>query len=99
MTSRFLLLALCGVVFIGTPVRAESWHLPGWSARAVVEIPQPLPDASIDTAGVRVLCQGRGQPQGSDYRVLDAAGKPVPFQLLFHDGSRYSLIAFQAASP
>src|SRR5262249_54175689 len=78
---------------------ADPWHLPGWQARAVVEIPQPLADASVDSAAVKVLCQGRARPDGSDYRVLDAAGKPVPFQLAFHDASRYSLIAFRAANP
>jgi hypothetical protein len=64
-----------------------------------VEIPQPLADAGVDTAGVKVLCQGRGKADGSDYRVLDAAGKAVPFQLMFHDGARYSLISFRATNP
>jgi tetratricopeptide (TPR) repeat protein len=53
----------------------------------------------VDTAGVKVLCQGRAKPDGSDYRVLDAAGKPVSFQLVYHDAERYSLISFQAANP
>jgi tetratricopeptide (TPR) repeat protein len=78
---------------------ADPWHLPGWQARAVVEIPQPLADAKVDTAAARVLCQGQAKADGSDYRVLDAAGKPVPFQLTFHDAGRYSLIAFRATNP
>jgi tetratricopeptide (TPR) repeat protein len=58
-----------------------------------------LADAGVDTAGVKVLCQGRGKADGSDYRVLDAAGKAVSFQLMFHDAARYSLISFRAANP
>jgi tetratricopeptide (TPR) repeat protein len=80
-------------------VAADPWHLNGWSARAIVDIPKPLDDKTIDTAAVKVLCQGRGKPDGGDYRVIDSAGKPVPFQLMFHDGARYSLISFRAADP
>jgi tetratricopeptide (TPR) repeat protein len=76
---------------------ADAWHLPGWLARAVVEIPAPSAEPGVDTAGVKVLCQGRARPDGADYRVLDAAGKAVPFQLMYHDAERYSLISFQAA--
>jgi hypothetical protein len=36
---------------------------------------------------------------GAISRVLDAEGRPVPFQLMFHDGDRYALIAFRAADP
>src|SRR5262249_13849405 len=97
--ARTFLLVLCASLVSSSHAQSEPWHLSGWNARAVVEIPQPLPDASIDTASVKVLCQGRGKPDGSDYRVVDVAGKPVPFQLMFHDGSRYSLISFQATNP
>ncbi len=94
------LLALLGCLFVTLPSKAaDPWHLAGWSARAVVEVPTPLADKTIDTAAVKVLCQGRAKADGSDYRVLDSAGKPVPFQLTFHDASRYSLISFRAADP
>jgi tetratricopeptide (TPR) repeat protein len=73
--------------------------LSGWQARVVVEVPQPSAEAGVDTAAVRVLCQGQAKPDGSDYRVLDAAGRPLPFQLTFHDAARYSLIAFRADNP
>jgi hypothetical protein len=89
-----LLIILCGE----SASRAdEPWHLSGWSVRAVVEISPSSASPGTDTAALRVLCQGRGKPDGSDYRVLDAAGKPVPFQLAFHDAGRYSLISFRAA--
>jgi tetratricopeptide (TPR) repeat protein len=78
---------------------ADPWHLAGWQARAVVEIPTPSTEPGVDTAGVKVLCQGRAKPDGSDYRVVDAAGKPVPFQLMFHDAQRYSLLSFRADNP
>src|SRR5262249_54290463 len=93
-------LALLGVLFVGsaTPA-ADPWHLPGWQARAVVEIPKLATEKGVDTAGVRILCQGKAKAGGSDYLVLDAAGKPVPFQLMFHDAERYSLLSFRAADP
>lgn len=73
---------------------AENWHLADWSSRAAVEIAEPV--AGVDTAAVKVLCQGRAKLDGSDFRVLDQAGQPVPFQLTFHDASRYALISFRA---
>jgi tetratricopeptide (TPR) repeat protein len=100
MIRRTLVPGLLTIALGITPTRAaDLWHLPGWHARAVVEIAQPLPDTAVDTAAARVLCQGRAKPDGSDYRVLDAAGKPVPFQLTSHDAGRYSLVAFRAEHP
>jgi tetratricopeptide (TPR) repeat protein len=98
--QRTALYGLAAVLLVGSPVRAaDPWQLPEWQARAVVEIAKPLDDPGVDTAAARVLCQGRAKPDGSDYRVLDAAGKPVPFQLTFHDADRYSLVAFRADHP
>lgn len=93
-------LVLLSVIFILPAASAAvPWHLPGWQARAVVEIPKPSTEAGVDTAGVRILCQGKAKADGSDYRVLDADGKPVPFQLMFYDAERYFLLAFRAANP
>ncbi len=70
------------------PARAaDPWHLPGWSVRAVVEVARGQAGPDADTAGVRILGQGRGKDDGADFRVLDAGGKPVPFQVAFHDAS------------
>jgi tetratricopeptide (TPR) repeat protein len=100
MIRRTLAPGLLTIVLGITPAgAADPWHLPDWHARAAVEIAQPLPAAAVDTAAARVLCQGRAKADGSDYRVLDAAGKPVPFQLTFHDAGRYSLVAFRADRP
>jgi tetratricopeptide (TPR) repeat protein len=78
---------------------ADPWHLPSWQARAIVSIPKPSTESGVDTAAVKVLCQSRAKADGSDYRVLDAAGKPLPFQLTFHDAARYSLVSFRCADP
>jgi PKD repeat protein len=78
-------------------VIADDWHLADWSVRATVEIAEPV--GGVDTAAVKVLCQGGVKPDGSDFRVLNAAGEAVPFQLTFHNASRYALIAFKAESP
>lgn len=91
LTLVFLIAAPAGA--------ADPWHLGGWQARAVVEIVTPSAEAGVDTAGVKVLCQGKAKPDGSDYRVLDAAGKAVPFQVMYHDPDRYSLISFRATDP
>lgn len=96
--SKIFLTSLL-VLLSGTVARSsETWHLTGWSARAVIEISKPAA-GSVDTAVVKVYCQGRGKPDASDYRVLDMAGNPIPFQLTFHNASRYSLIAFRASKP
>ena len=78
---------------------ADPWHLAAWQARAIVSVPKPLPEAGVDTAAVKILCQGQAKPDGTDYRVVDSAGKPVPFQITFHDPARYSLISFRAIDP
>ncbi len=82
-----------------TALAADPWRLPDWTARAVVEIPTPSSEEGVDAAGVKILCQGRAKPDGSDYRVLDADGKPVPFQLDFHDADHYSLLTFKVDNP
>jgi len=87
------------LLLTGPRVHAQAWHLSDWPARAVVEIRQPLSDAGVDTAAARVLTLGKTLADGRDYRVLDEAGKPVPFQLTFHDPARYSLLAFRAVNP
>ena len=76
---------------------AIPWHLDGWQERAVVEITEPAAEAGVDTAAVRILLQGRAQADGRDIRVLDVQGKPVPFQLTWHDPARTALVAFRAA--
>src|SRR5438034_5782584 len=76
-------------------VAADPWHLSGWNARGVVEVGKASADAVCDVCGVKVLCQGRARADGSDYRVVDSAGKALPFQLCFHDHERYSLISFR----
>jgi tetratricopeptide (TPR) repeat protein len=92
-------LGLAGLLLllIGADSQTAPWHLPQWHERAIVTVPKSA-DAQVDTAAVRVLCQGHARPDGADLRVLDAAGSPVPFQVAFHDSARYSLISFRSAN-
>lgn len=78
---------------------AAPWQLQGWQQRAVVKIATPADEKQCDTAAVKVLCQGQSRPDGADYRVLDDQGRPLPFQVAFHDATRYSLISFRATEP
>jgi tetratricopeptide (TPR) repeat protein len=96
---RVVVLTICFGLVAASRGQSQSWHLPGWSTRAVIEIPHPSTEPGVDTAGVKILCQGRGKADGSDYRVIDSSGKAVPFQLMFHDGPRYSLISFRVTDP
>jgi tetratricopeptide (TPR) repeat protein len=98
MFQRIVLSSLA-LLWVSSTHAADTWHLSGWQARAVVEVTAPAAEPGVDTAGVRILCQGRAKADGSDYRVLDAAGKPVPFQLMFHDAARYSLLSFRCTDP
>jgi len=100
-TSGIAVLA-CLLLLPASTLTAEdlAWHLPEWGRRVVVAIAEPdAAGPSVDTAGVKVLCQGQVQADGRDYRVLDAAGNAVPFQLVYHDPHRYSLISFRVSDP
>jgi hypothetical protein len=66
MHNHFFWLAITILTTASTVQAADLWHLPGWQARAVVEIPKPLTEPGVDTAGVKVLCQGRAKPDGRD---------------------------------
>lgn len=75
---------------------AAPWHLAGWQERAVVEIAEVAAGSDVDTAGVKVLLQGKGRPDGNDLRVIDAGGQPVPFEVTWHDAPHYALLSFRA---
>lgn len=94
--AAFTVSALIACPF-GQCAQAE-WHLNGWQQRAVVTVPHPQADPSVDTAAVKVLCQGDARADGADFRVVDAEGRPLPFQVMFHDAPRYALISFRAAA-
>ena len=51
------------------------WHQDGWRQRAIVDIPKS--SSGVDTAAVRVLCQGHAHADGRDYRVVDAGGNAL----------------------
>lgn len=93
---QFFPTQLAAVIFT---VAAAPWHLDGWQERAVVTIARPADDKDCDTTAVKVLSQGHARPDGADYRVLDDQGRPLPFQIMFHDAARYSLISFRTSDP
>ncbi|HVX13556.1 MAG TPA: PKD domain-containing protein [Pirellulales bacterium] len=87
------------ILLAGAAPADAPWHLAGWQERAVLAIPQPQADGEVDTAAVRILCQGQARPDGADFRLLDAAGQPVPFQVMFCEAPRYALVSFKASDP
>jgi len=58
------------------------WWNDAWSHRQVIEITTPDESGSINTARAEVDTQGLCAPDGRDVRVFDAAGKPVPYEVL-----------------
>lgn len=71
------------------------WHLPAWSHRAVIEVAGGADSAQGDAAGTRIFTCGNLKKDGSDLRLLDEKGAPVPFQLWFAVPDRYAQIAFR----
>jgi hypothetical protein len=79
---------------------ALPWHAEGWKHRALGVASAPAPAAAgHDVVAVRVLHAGRASASGQDYRVFDAAGRPLPYQLDFHDPRRDSLLRFRHPDP
>lgn len=74
------------------------WHAAGWSHRAVVKV-TTTGTAGVDVAQVRVLHAGAARDDGADYRLFDAAGQPVPYEVTYHAPGRDTLISFRAAGP
>ena len=95
--GRVCRVALCALTTV-TASAAEPgpWRLPDWKFRAAIRIVARSDDPDVDAAAVKVLCMGRGREDGADYRVLDAAGASVAYQLVYHDAPRYSWLLFRA---
>ena len=47
-----------------------------------------------DTAAVRIHA-GAAAPTANDYRIFDAAGQRVPYEVTYHDPARDTLISFR----
>jgi len=77
---------------------AVDWHAPGWSHRAVVKV-TAAGSAGVDVAATRLTHAGVARPDGDDYRIFDAAGRPVPYQLVYHAPRWDSLISFRCDRP
>jgi tetratricopeptide (TPR) repeat protein len=90
------LLGVVPLLVVPISIRAaDPWLLSGWNCRAAVEITKTAADKAVDCASVKVLLHGRGKSDGSDFRVIDSSGKPVPFQVTFHDPAHDALITFR----
>jgi tetratricopeptide (TPR) repeat protein len=73
------------------------WHAKGWTHRALVDVTQPG-DGGVDVAAVRIEHIGLASPDGNDFRVFDAGGRAVPFQLTHHTPDRDALLSFRCAA-
>ena len=76
-----------------TASAAAVWHAPGWSYRAQIKIVSN--SGKVDVAAVRICHAGMACEDGRDYRIFDAAGKPVPYQITYHHPRRDTLISFR----
>ena len=72
---------------------AAAWHAEGWPRRAVVEV---AAGGTGDVAAVNVLHNGLVGPEANDLRVFDAAGRPVPYEVTYHNPAIDSWISFRA---
>ena len=78
-----------------TASAAVVWHAPGWSYRAQIKVVSN--SGEVDVAAVRIRHAGMVCEDGRDYRIFNAAGKPVPYQITYHDARRDTLISFRCA--
>ncbi|MCC6581366.1 MAG: PKD domain-containing protein [Phycisphaeraceae bacterium] len=93
-----VILVACGA--IGCPLHAadtDGWPLHGWRYRAVVDLNKPGTPGTpgTDVAAVRIIHNGLARADAGDYRILDAHGKPVPYQVNFHDPRRDTLLSYR----
>ncbi len=77
---------------------ASDWHAPDWPYRAIVDVTEPG-SGGIDVAVVRIFHSGAAAPGGNDYRIFDAAGRPVPYQIVYHHDGRDTLLIFRCDKP
>lgn len=70
----------------------QPWHAAGWRERAVYAVPEADGTKETDVAAVRVLHGGGAAADGRDYRVFDAAGAAVPYEVAYHHPERDALL-------
>jgi hypothetical protein len=83
--------------FFSPVVYGQAWHADGWARRAVVTVTE-LGAAGVDVAAIRIDHAGQAASDAADYRIFDEAGKPVPYEVTFHDPKRFSLISLRATA-
>lgn len=90
----FFITAMCLLVWLFSSDLAlgQPWHAAGWRERAVYSVPETDGTKDTDVAAVRVLHGGSAAADGRDYRVFDAAGAAVPYELAYHHSERDTLL-------
>ena len=73
---------------------ADPWHAEGWPHRAVI-VTEKGGSEGVDTAIVRLHHAGLAQDNANDLRLFDSAGKPVPYEVAYHDPQRDALLRFR----
>jgi len=95
-------LALAGLLAPASARAAHkpAWAHPGWPHRLQLRFHgNPPAKTDIRTGSAEVILCGRSKPDGSDLRLADEGGKPVPFRIEFHDPLRRTLLSFEVRDP
>ncbi len=73
---------------------AQPWWNAAWPYRTTIG----CPGGEGDVAQVTVTLAGRTTQDGRDLRLIDAAGRSVPFEILYHDADLSTLLSFRVTS-
>lgn len=72
----------------------QPWWNAAWPYRTTIG----CPGGEGDVAQVTITLAGRTTADGRDLRLIDAAGRSVPFEILYHDADLSTLLSFRAVS-
>ena len=92
-----LLLVLLSLCYERDAVAAEATQ-PWWNAAWPYRTTIGCPGGEGDVAQATVTLAGRTTPDGRDLRLIDAAGRTVPFEILYHDPDLSTVLCFRATS-
>ena len=91
--QMLLLLALSCDRALGAET-TQPWWSAAWPYRTTIG----CPGGEGDVAQVTVTLAGRTTADGRDLRLIDAAGRSVPFEILYHDADLSTLLSFRVIS-
>ncbi|MBI1367707.1 MAG: PKD domain-containing protein [Planctomycetes bacterium] len=80
--------------------RGQTWRAPGFAMRAIVVIEKAGSNGGepVDTAILRVEHGGATREDANDYRIFDASGAAIPYEVSFHDAKRDTLLSFRCGA-